>query len=421
MAYNAKLDGAWVDKSSAGGTGTSNLIDAGDCNRWESNQLDAHTRLTALEAGGGGGSGITGLINVKDSPYSAIGNGTSDDTAALQAALDAVPATGGIVFMPAGRYKVTSTLTITRQNVTLYGAGPGQRVGATQNATGARIEAATTGFSGTAVLRVAPTSGTVPLHGVTLRDFAIDCQDTGTGVDGIHFRSNRSLIDHVYVFQATGAGIRLEGYATWDLYDSVLRNVQVSECAAEGLLLAEGATDMHFEHCILFNNNDNMALTGGGSCQVTGCHFYDATRYNIFFNGAGSRSKFCNCKIEGAGQHGVNIDSTVQGYSDIQIHGCNITNNGDSANNTYDGIIIQGPSGNGVSRTNISGCAFTTKSGTVNEVRYFVNISSTAAQFTLVAANTFGAASQVGTGIVNNAGSGGSPTRIAANIGVADA
>ena len=50
MAYTAKADGAWLNKTDPGGTATSNLIDAGDSNRWEANQLDAHTRLTALEA-----------------------------------------------------------------------------------------------------------------------------------------------------------------------------------------------------------------------------------------------------------------------------------------------------------------------------------------------------------------------------------
>lgn len=52
MAYTPKADGPWVDKTAVGGTVTSNLIDAGDCNRWESNQLDAANRLTALEGGG---------------------------------------------------------------------------------------------------------------------------------------------------------------------------------------------------------------------------------------------------------------------------------------------------------------------------------------------------------------------------------
>jgi hypothetical protein len=33
-----------------GGGNTSNLIDAGDCNRWEDNQADANTRLASMDA-----------------------------------------------------------------------------------------------------------------------------------------------------------------------------------------------------------------------------------------------------------------------------------------------------------------------------------------------------------------------------------
>jgi hypothetical protein len=53
---------------------------------------------------------ITGaVINVLD--YGAVGNGTTDDTAAIQAAIDAAKGTQQ-VFFPAGTYKVTSTLNL---------------------------------------------------------------------------------------------------------------------------------------------------------------------------------------------------------------------------------------------------------------------------------------------------------------------
>ena len=42
--------------------------------------------------------------------FGAIGDGETDDTIAVQAALD----TGGIIYFPAGRYKVTSQLTATK-------------------------------------------------------------------------------------------------------------------------------------------------------------------------------------------------------------------------------------------------------------------------------------------------------------------
>lgn len=82
-----------------------------------------------VERGRISGGGIpTGLVstarinvyNVKD--YGAIGDGTADDTAAIQAAINAAQlANGGTVFVPAGLYKVTSTLTITSGRVVLQG------------------------------------------------------------------------------------------------------------------------------------------------------------------------------------------------------------------------------------------------------------------------------------------------------------
>lgn len=63
------------------------------------------------------------LLNVKD--FGALGNGTSDDTASLQAAVDAaVAAGGGSVFFPLGRYRITSSITVTGKPVKLSGVSP---------------------------------------------------------------------------------------------------------------------------------------------------------------------------------------------------------------------------------------------------------------------------------------------------------
>lgn len=63
------------------------------------------------------------MINVKD--YGAVGDGTTDDTAAIQAAIDEFQGAGngGIVYMPPGRYKITSNLTITWPNATSEDSG----------------------------------------------------------------------------------------------------------------------------------------------------------------------------------------------------------------------------------------------------------------------------------------------------------
>lgn len=52
-----------------------------------------------------------GWVSVKDPAYGAVGDGVADDTAAIQAAISSVAAAGGTVYLPAGTYRITSSLT----------------------------------------------------------------------------------------------------------------------------------------------------------------------------------------------------------------------------------------------------------------------------------------------------------------------
>lgn len=66
-------------------------------------------------------------ISVKDPIYGAVGDDSTDDTAAIQAAIDAAEANGKKVFIPAGTYKITSSLTITNE-ITFQGDGANQSI-----------------------------------------------------------------------------------------------------------------------------------------------------------------------------------------------------------------------------------------------------------------------------------------------------
>lgn len=56
-----------------------------------------------------------GWINVKD--HGARGDDATDDTAAIAAALSAIPATGGVLYFPAGTYVTTGGFTITKPTI----------------------------------------------------------------------------------------------------------------------------------------------------------------------------------------------------------------------------------------------------------------------------------------------------------------
>jgi len=64
--------------------------------------------------------------NVRNSPYNATGNGTSDDTTALQNAISAC-ASGQVVLVPAGTYRITAPIRV-KSGVTLRGEGMGRSI-----------------------------------------------------------------------------------------------------------------------------------------------------------------------------------------------------------------------------------------------------------------------------------------------------
>src|SRR6266545_487395 len=70
------------------------------------------------------------VFNVRD--FGAVGNGRDDDFPAFQRALDALDSAfhpsdliggGGVLFIPAGEYKLTKTL-LARQGIIIQGCGP---------------------------------------------------------------------------------------------------------------------------------------------------------------------------------------------------------------------------------------------------------------------------------------------------------
>jgi hypothetical protein len=64
----------------------------------------------------------TEKFNVRD--YGAAGDGTADDTAEIQAAIDAAEtAGGGVVFFPAGSYKTSTPLVVDGDSITFQGVG----------------------------------------------------------------------------------------------------------------------------------------------------------------------------------------------------------------------------------------------------------------------------------------------------------
>jgi parallel beta-helix repeat protein len=101
--------------------------------------LTFNATTSTLTSAGGGGSGAN-VFSVVD--YGATGNGSTDDRAAIQAAVDAAnTAGGGVVYFPIGSYAVTSgTVTVSSTaGITLRGAGIGSVIKSTVSTQGAKV------------------------------------------------------------------------------------------------------------------------------------------------------------------------------------------------------------------------------------------------------------------------------------------
>jgi hypothetical protein len=61
------------------------------------------------------------IVSVTD--FGAVGDDATDDTSAIQAAINSISGVGGVVYFPTGNYKVTSQLDINRDGVCLRGDG----------------------------------------------------------------------------------------------------------------------------------------------------------------------------------------------------------------------------------------------------------------------------------------------------------
>jgi hypothetical protein len=104
------------------------------------------------------------LFDVTASPYNAAGDGSTDDTSAIQSAIDAAGANGGgIVLFPPGHYVITAPLQINYSGIIIQGAGITAGAGGTTIYPGPNIDC----FVGAAY----PSAETV---GFCIRDLHID-------------------------------------------------------------------------------------------------------------------------------------------------------------------------------------------------------------------------------------------------------
>jgi hypothetical protein len=104
--------------------------------------------------------------------FGAMGDGVTDDTAAIQAALDQVGTSGGgALYFPEGEYVVSAPLSIS-PNTVLRGAGPMTTIISSAHAGGGGADPGEDLRNGSGFITVAPINASTPIH-VVIEDIGI--------------------------------------------------------------------------------------------------------------------------------------------------------------------------------------------------------------------------------------------------------
>jgi hypothetical protein len=220
----------------------------------------------------------TNILNAQD--YGARGDGTADDTTAILEAVEDIPSTGGVVFLPPGNYKVTGQIAL-ETGQRLMGA-QGVAPGTTWPETTKAGTSITSSYNGS-VLRVTGHSAgaeDLMLYGDTAQSSQIlldvgdeegndptskfsfkRCHVKGAGLDNIRIRGLvlESEFEQVYAHGAERHNLYANGN---EINQISYRNCLFREAKQWGVLLEGG--HHHFETPTIESNSKHTSTAYGG-------------------------------------------------------------------------------------------------------------------------------------------------------------
>lgn len=237
------------------------------------------------------GNSLPGVFDV--TAYGAVGNGTTDDTIAIQAAIDAALSAGGTVYFPPGNYKISATLVVNLSSVPSDASLT--RIWITGNGNGST---AITSTQADAALRiVGGTSGAfhtyLKLEGLRF---------SGPGVTSVG--SHGVELDNTAFLHMTDCTITGYEYGLWgtDVVSTRFENVEI-RFNSYGFYFAYGDLSrpnaISFVGCTIANNENYGGYAVGAAClglvnctvEGNGAVGVDANRWGL---------KVEQCGVEGA-------------------------------------------------------------------------------------------------------------------------
>lgn len=242
--------------------------------------------------------------------FGAVGDGSADDTAAIQAAIDA----SDYVYVPPGTYKITSTINVNNNNKNIFGAGIGVSI-ISNYGTGVALEIASLGG-------VSPT-----IVGGHLADIEIDGRDVGKCLrlyDVAQFR-----VERVKCHDSTEYGIVTEMAVDCTFIDCVsIDNANdgfaLLDSTKNGLEYNTNAVQLY--GCVAYGNvAAGLRIRRSRGNVVVGGE-YSANGYNIDLEG-GERNTLTGLWVETATTRALRINSSTSGLGTLYSGNANKISN----------------------------------------------------------------------------------------------
>jgi hypothetical protein len=292
--------------------------------------------------------GVTDWVNAAAAPYVATGDGTTDDAASIQAALNACPA-GGVVYLPAKVFRTSIPIKIP-PFVTLRGGHGGGEAQSTSSPTPACIKPLP-GFTGAAVIQV------------------LDQQLGGHSTLASEVKIEGITVDGSALTSGSTAGIQMKG----QIQHITLRDVQVRQVPGNAFDTAYNLTAppgpqapfcLHFDRVsALWAGGTGFALNNSTDSVFTDCYALGCSSWGWYVAGCNGATwvacraewsgidgfllatntavqTFIGCSTDRNAQHGFNIPSSTS-TGTIVLSGCRMTRDGrNSTSAGYAGLNV---------------------------------------------------------------------------------
>ncbi|HEV8694183.1 MAG TPA: right-handed parallel beta-helix repeat-containing protein [Lysobacter sp.] len=255
----------------------------------------------------------TTVLNAKN--YGAYGDGVHDDTAAIQAAINALPSTGGTVYIPAGTYLIDTTKKINLRSLMLLKMDPGT------------------------ILKAKTAS--VARHYILYISGKSDVEIAGGQLGG-------ERDTHKYLTSSTdewGHGLQIAGGKR-----VTVRDMRVSKCTGDGVCIGGGSSDVVIANIVSTQNRrQGLSITNCSNIKVYDSEFSytQGTSPECGIDIEPDEPYTCsniwieNCRLNNNAKYGINIWKRV---STVTVTKCVIESNGSLGMSTHycSGINVTG-------------------------------------------------------------------------------